>query len=144
MGEFLLKLFKEGFWPVKNSFDFVLSHAESVRGENESEVFHGVFVELTFARSSIESISMESAKDFLDMSLVLGHVVGIDEDVVEVYNDTNIQHVAEDVVHKVLKSSGPIGKSKQNNQPFKQAIVSVEGGFPFITISYVEEVVGMA
>ena len=67
----------------------------------------------------------------------------IDEDVVEVYNHTNIQHVTEDVIHKVLKGGGSIGKSEWNNQPFKWAIVSVEGGFPFITISNVNQMVGM-
>ena len=77
------------------------------------------------------------------MSLVLGHVIRVYEDIVEVYNYTNIQHIAEDVIHKSLKSGRPIGKSKQNYQPFKGAIVSVKGGFPFVIISYVNQMVGM-
>ena len=129
-----------GFQPVKNSFDFIIRHVESVRRKDESKVFYSVFVELTFARCSIKSISLESPKDFLDLNLVLGHVIRVDEDVIKIYNYTNIQHVTEDVIHKVLKGGGSIGKSEWNNQPFKGA----KGGFPFITISYVNQMVGMA
>ena len=132
-----------GFWPVKNFFDFILGHVESVGRKDESKVLYCVFVELTFARCSIESISLESLKDFLDVNLVLGHVIRIYEDIIEVYYYTNIQHVAEDVIHESLKSGGPIGKSEWNNQPFKGAVMSVEGGFPFITISYANQMVGM-
>ena len=77
------------------------------------------------------------------MNLVLGHVVRIYEDIIEVYYYTNIQHVTEDVIHKSLKSSGSIEKSKQNYQPFKGAVMSVKSGFPFITICYVKQMVGM-
>ena len=133
-----------GFQPVKNCFDFILRHAESVGRKDESKVFNCVFMELTFARCSIESISSESPKDFLDVSLVLGHVVRVYEDIVEVYNYTNIQHIAEDVIHKSLKGGGSIGKSEWHYQPFKGAIASAKGGFPFIAICYVNQMVGMA
>ena len=117
---------------------------ESVRRKDESEVFDSVFVELTFARCSIESIGSESLKDFLDMNLVLAHVIRIYEDIVKVYYYANIQHITEDVIHKLLKSGRSIGKSERNHQPFKGAIASAEGGFPFVTICYVNQMVGMA
>ena len=101
-------------------------------------------MELTFARCSIESISSESPKDFLDVNLVLGHVVRIYEYIIEVYYYTNIQHVTEDVIHKSLKSGGSVGKSEWNYWPFKGAIASVEGSFPFVTICYANQMVGMA
>ena len=75
---------------------------------------------------------------------MLGHVVIVDEDVVEVNYDINIQHVAEDVIHEVLKGCRSIGKSKWNDQPLKGAIASVESGFPFFAFCYVDQVVGMA
>ena len=78
------------------------------------------------------------------MNLVLGHVVRVYEDIVEVYYYTNIQHVAEDVIHKSLKGGGSIGKSKWNYQPFKRAVASAEGGFPFVSICYANQMVGMA
>ena len=78
------------------------------------------------------------------MNLVLGYVVRVYEDIIEVYYYTNIQHVAEDVIHKSLKSGRPIGKSEWNYQPFKGAVASVKGGFPFVTIHYANQMVGMA
>ena len=78
------------------------------------------------------------------MSLVLGHVVRVYEDIVKVYNYTNIQHIAEDVIHKSLKGSGSVGKSEWNYQPFKRAIASAKGGFPFVAIHYANQMVGMA
>ena len=70
------------------------------------------------------------------MNLVLGHVIRVYEDIVEVYYYTNIQHVTKDVIHELLKSGGSIGKSEWNYQPFKRAIASAEGGFPFVAIHY--------
>ena len=77
------------------------------------------------------------------MNLVLGHVIRVYEDIVKVYYYTNIQHVAEDVSHKSLKSGRSVGKSEWNYQPIKGAVVSVEGGFPFVTICYANQMVGM-
>ena len=75
---------------------------------------------------------------------MLGHVIGVDEDVVEVYYDINIQHVAEDVIHEALKGCGSIGKSEWDDQPLKGAIASAESGFPFFAFCYADQVVGMA
>ena len=74
----------QGLWPVKNSFDFILGHVESIERKDESKIFYSAFVELRFARCSIESIGSESPMDFLDMNLVLGYVIRVDEDVIEV------------------------------------------------------------
>ena len=73
------------------------------------------------------------------MNLVLGHVIRVYEDIIQVYYYTNIQHVTEDAIHKSLKSCGSIGKSEWNYQPFKGAVASVKGGFPFIAIHYVNQ-----
>ena len=78
------------------------------------------------------------------MSLVLGHVVRVYEDIVEVYNYTNIQHITEDVIHKSLKGGGSVGKSERYYQLFKRAVASAKGGFPFVTICYANQMVGMA
>ena len=40
------------------------------------------------------------------MHAVLRHVFGVNEDVIEVNNDTNVQKVMEYVVHEPLESSG--------------------------------------
>jgi hypothetical protein len=64
---------------------------------------------------------------------MLSHVIGIDQDVVQVYKDTNIEEVGEDVVHETLKSSQSIGKAERHNTILKGSITGSEGSFPFIT-----------
>ena len=77
------------------------------------------------------------------MFTVLFHVVGVDEDVIQVDKDAYIEHVGEDVIHEVLKSCWCISQTEGHNTPFKSAIVGVEGGFPFITFTDLNKVVGM-
>ena len=47
-------------------------------------------MELTLLGLGEEAVCAESPEDFLDMLLVGGHVSGVDEDVVQVYYNTNI------------------------------------------------------
>ena len=53
------------------------------------------------------------------MSLVLGHIFGINEDIVEVDDDANVEEVAENVIHEALESSRGVRKSERHNKPFK-------------------------
>ena len=50
-------------------------------------------MELAFVCASKQSISAEPAKYFLNMSFVFGNVVGIDENVVQIYDDNDIDHL---------------------------------------------------
>ena len=67
-------------------------------------------MELTLISSGKKSISMESSEYFLNMGFVLRHIVRVDEDVVQLNDDCDINHVCKDVVHKSLKICGYIGK----------------------------------
>ena len=130
-----------GFQPIEDSLHFVFSHAESVGHQDVSEVFHTVLVKLAFSGVCVEAMFPEPAEDFFDVLFVLRHVVGVDEDVVEVDDDTDIEEVAEDVVHETLKGRGCVGKSEGHHQPFKRAVASAEGGLPFFTFCDVNKVV---
>ena len=44
----------------------------------------------------------------------------------------------------MLESCGSIGKSKGHNEPFKRTIAGSESGFPFITIHYMDKVIGVS
>ena len=59
-------------------------------------------MELTLLGLGEEAICVELLEDFLDMLLVGGHVSGVDEDVVQVYYNTNIQEICKDSVDKAL------------------------------------------
>ena len=67
-------------------------------------------MKLTLIGLDKESVSSESSEYFLNMGLVLGHIVRVDENVVQVDDDCDIDHIHENVVHKSLKGCGCIGK----------------------------------
>ena len=47
-------------------------------------------MELTLLEFDKEAVCAESLEDFSDMLLVRGHVSGVDEDVIQVYYNTNV------------------------------------------------------
>src|SRR5882724_13109763 len=99
-----------GFWPILDDLDLVRGHGEAFGGQHVSEVFAGSDMELAFVCAGKQSISAEHAKYFLNMSFVFGNGVGIDENVVQIYDDNDIDHIREDVIHKSLKSCWSISK----------------------------------
>ena len=83
-------------------------------------------MKLTLIGSDKKSISSESLEYFLNMGLVLGHIVRVDD-------DCDIDHICENVVHKLLKGCGCIGKPFRHYQPLERAISSSECSFPFVS-----------
>ena len=82
-----------GFGPILDNLDLVWGHGEAFRRQHISEVFTGSDMELTFVCMGKNSISVELSEYFPNMSFVLGNVVGIDEDVVQVDDDYDINHI---------------------------------------------------
>jgi len=52
------------------------------------------------------------AEYFLDVLLVGLHILGVDEDVVEVHDNAEIQHVGKDGVDKVLECCRGVSEAK--------------------------------
>src|SRR5882724_10966539 len=99
-----------GFRPILDNLDFVRGHGEAFWRQHVSKVFTGSDMELAFVCASKQSISTEPAKYFLNVSFVFGNVVGIDENVVQIYDDNDVDHICEDVIHESLKSCWSISK----------------------------------
>ena len=68
--------------PLEDSADLVVGHGKAVRGQDVSEVFHGVLVEFALVCSSVELMLAEPAEYLLDVFPMIVRVVGVDEDVV--------------------------------------------------------------
>src|SRR5207245_9603749 len=100
------------FRPVADCLDLFRSHGEPLRREAEAEVFDGGGMELTLFRFSIELVFTEVSEDFLDMSLVRLLVLGVDEDVIEVYDNTHVQEVCKDAINKPLEGSRGVSEAK--------------------------------
>jgi len=90
-------------------------------------------MELTFICMGKKSISAESREYFSNMEFVLRNVVGIDEDVIKIYDDYEIDHICKDVIYKSLKSGRCISKPFRNYQPLEGTIVGLECSLPFIS-----------
>ena len=73
-------------------------------------------MELAFVCMGKNSISAESAEYFLNVEFVLRNILRIDEDVVQIYDDYDVNHIHENVVHKSLKCSGCISKPFRHYQ----------------------------
>ncbi len=78
------------------------------------------------------------------MFLVLHRIVGINEDVIKVYDYGNIKHVSENIIHEALECRRSIGESKRHDTPFKGAVAGPEGCFPFITFGNTYEMISMS
>ena len=100
-------------------------------------------MEETLIGTGVEVMLLEASENFSDMALVFFLGVRVDEYVVEVHQYTNIEQVAEDVIHEVLESSVCVGESKRHYTPFKGAIASLESCLPFITLSDSGQMVGV-
>src|SRR5882724_5258103 len=122
-----------GFWPILDDLDLVRGHGEAFGRQHVSEVFTGSDMELAFVCMGKQSISAEPTKYFLNMSFVFRNVVGIDENVVQIYDDNDVNHIHKDVIHKSLKSCQSISKPFRHYQPFKGTVTGPEGGLPFIS-----------
>src|SRR5882724_3898829 len=122
-----------GFRPILDDLDLVRGHGEAFRGQHVSKVFAGSDVELTFVCTSKQSISAEPAEYFLNVNFVFGNVVGIDENVIQIYDDNDVNHICENVIHKSLKSCWRISEPFRHYQPFKGTVMGLEGSLPFIS-----------
>jgi len=90
--------------------DFVRGHGEAFGDSMYLRYSQEVTWNLHFVCMTKQSISTEPAKYFLNVSFVFGNVVGIDEDVVQIYDDNDVDHIRKDVVHESLKRCWSISK----------------------------------
>src|SRR5467141_2899126 len=93
-----------GFGPILDNLDLVRGHGEAFGRQHVSKVFAGNDVELAFVCMGNKSISVELSEYFLDMGFVLGNVVRVDEDIIQVDDDYDFNHIYKIVIHKLLKS----------------------------------------
>ena len=49
----------------------------------------------------------------------MGHIFGIDEDIIKVDDDTNVKEVTENIIHEVLEGGGGVHKYERHNEPSK-------------------------
>jgi len=93
-----------GFWAVLDVLEFVWGHGEAFRRQYISEVFSGSDMELPFVCMGKKYVSEELSEYFLDVGFVFGNVIRTNEDVIQIDDDNDVDHVCKGVVHKMLES----------------------------------------
>ena len=89
-------------------------------------------VELAFVCTGKKSVSTESVEYFPNVEFVLGNIVRIDKDVVQIYDDYDVNHICKNV-HKSLKSGGCISKPFRHYQPLEGTVTGLECSLPFVS-----------
>ena len=75
---------------------------------------------------------------------MLLRIVGVYQDIIQVYYYGDINHVGEDVIHEPLETRWGIGEPLGHHQPLERPVPGPECGLPFIAIGDADEVVGMS
>ena len=65
---------------------------------------------------------------------MLRHVIQVDEYIIQIYYDTDIQKVRENVIHESLEGRRSISKTEEYYRLFKWSTAYPKSSLPFITI----------
>jgi len=76
-------------------------------------------VEFTFLCFGIKTSFAEMLEYFFYMLVMLGHVIQVDEYIIQIDHNIDIQKVRENVIHELLKGYRSIGKTEGHYRPFK-------------------------
>jgi len=76
-------------------------------------------VEFAFLCFGIKISLAEALEYFFHMPVMLGHVIRVDEYIIQIDHDTDIQKIRENVIHESLEGHGSIGKTEGHYRPFK-------------------------
>ena len=71
-------------------------------------------------------------------------IIGVYQDIIQVYYYRDVNHVGKDVVHEHLETRRGIGEPLGHHQPLERPVPGPEGGLPFIAIGDADKVVGMS
>ena len=85
---------------------------------------------------------LKACKNFGNMFIMFLRSLGVNEDIVQIDYHIFVKDVREDAIHIMLESSGSVGEAEVHDHKIEGSIMSSEGGFPFITGSDADKVVG--
>jgi len=76
--------------PVLDDLNLVGSHKQFFRSENVTEILHPIFMKFAFLGFRIQTVLPQASEDFLDLLAVSSSVGRVNEDVVQIDNNTNV------------------------------------------------------
>ena len=76
-------------------------------------------MKFTFLCFGIKTSLVETLEYFFYIPVMFRYVIQVDEYIIQIYHDTDIQKVGENVIHESLEGYGSIGKTEGHYIPFK-------------------------
>ena len=102
-----------------NNLYFVVEYGKARRRKDVSQVLYSLRVKFAFLCFGIKTSLVEMLEYFFYMLVMLGHVIRVDEYIIQIDYNTDIQKVRENVIHELLEGHRSIGKTKGYYRPFK-------------------------
>jgi len=95
-----------------NNLYFVIRHSKARRRKDVFQILYQLGVEFAFFCFGIKTNLVEMLEYFFYMPVVFGHVIQVDEYIIQIDHNTDIQEIGENVVHKLLKTAGALVRLK--------------------------------
>jgi len=76
-------------------------------------------VKFAFLCFGIKTSLVEMLEHFFSMSVMFGHIIQVDEYIIQIDHDTDIQKVRENIIHESLEGHESISKTERYYRPFK-------------------------
>ncbi|KIO15016.1 hypothetical protein M404DRAFT_120097, partial [Pisolithus tinctorius Marx 270] len=119
--------------PVVDCLNLLSGHGETGGGKNITKVLDRVRVKLTLLQLGIKAMLSKAVEYLFYMFAMRLHV----------YHDADINHVCKDAIDKSLESHRHVSQTKWHYLPLIRTIMSAESCFPFISICYADQMIGM-
>ena len=71
---------------------------------------------------------------FFNILVMFGHVIQVDEYIIQIDYNIDIQKVRENVIHKLLKGYRSIGKTERYYRPLKWSIMCPKSSLPSLLV----------
>ncbi len=84
---------------------------------------------------------MEPLKDLRIVVAMVGQVLGVDEYIIDVFNDEGVEELPEHLIHEFLEDGGGVDKAIWHNEVFIVTSGSNEWRLPFIAFLNSNEII---
>ncbi len=118
---------------IRNGWGLVKIHENAISRNKISKKIHFNLMKFSFLQFNIESNSFKFVKNKSNILFIFLHVLGKNEDAIDVKNNKVIQVFMENIIHQVLKDYKGISKAKRHHHIFKMVRTNSKNNFPFIT-----------
>jgi hypothetical protein len=117
-----------GGWPCFDGLYFLGVSGDALCRDDMAQVFDGGLEELALGCFAIELVFAEESKDLVQVFLVVGIVLAVYEDIVNVHDDAFVEEGAEDVLDQGLEGGRSVGKAEWHDLVLEVAVTGAERG----------------